>query len=150
MSSNVKYIVSYSEKYLDWEEYGLGKEEHFCFDSEEDAIETFKELGGPYVAMMDNTYNISYGGEKDTEPMIDIFITRIEIKIRGRKVRSELLRTDDDMRPDEEVIRRACTLECPNYECCPFSHVNEKYACQRIMIIKDEYYKELHEYLEFL
>lgn len=77
---------------------------------------------------------------------IDVYITRIELEIKGRRVKSELLRTDDDKRPYQTVVDRACTYECPSYHRCPYSHINEKADCQRVQKINKEFIEELDAY----
>lgn len=142
MDSNIKYIVSYRSMFT-W--YGEHNEKHLCYDSREDAIEMFKQLGG-YI---DNkTYNCSFGGCNDEDPEIDIFISRIMITVDGRSVSSELLRIDDEKRPSYEAINRACTYECPNYHHCPYSHINEKADCKRVIQAEQDYFNDLQDFFD--
>lgn len=90
MEENIKYIVSYSRA-LYW--YDVYKEKHDVFDSKEDAIKKFYDYGG---FIMGDAYDCNYGGARDEDPDIDVYITRIEIDVRSRQIKSERLKVEGE------------------------------------------------------
>lgn len=45
---------------------------------------------------MGDAYDCNYGGARDEDPDIDVYITRIEIDVRSRQIKSERLKVEGE------------------------------------------------------